>query len=112
MANIFARSPYIVRIAESGQNGSKLEVYLSATTFGSPQYTLSKLIPSPTNVETLYDISPYIREYIRFASCSAGGNSAVTNPTNERVNVQLKLYKLVGATYTPVGATQTNIAFE
>ena len=102
MANIFARSPYLIRIAEATQNGSKLELFLSATTFSvSPQYTLSKLIPASNNIETLYDISPYIREYIRFASCSAGGNAAVTNPTTERVNVRVKRYKLVGSTYSP-----------
>jgi hypothetical protein len=102
MANIFARSPYLIRIAEATQNGSKVELFLSATTFSvSPQYTLSKLIPASNNIETLYDISPYIREYIRFASCSAGGNAAVTNPTTERVNVRVKRYKLVGSTYSP-----------
>ena len=102
MANIFTRSPYIIRIAESGQSGSKVELFISNTTSFSvsPQYTLSKLIPASNNVETLYDISPYIREYIRFASCSAGGNAAVTNPTTERVNVRVKRYKLVGSTYT------------
>lgn len=102
MANIFARSPYLIRIAESGQNGSKVELFLynGSTVPASPQYTLSKLIPASNNVETLYDISPYIREYIRFASCSAGGNSAVTNPTTERVNVRVKRYKLVTSTYT------------
>jgi hypothetical protein len=113
MANIFARSPYIVRIAQAGQVGSKLEIFLSATTFpGTPTYTLSKLIPSPTNVETLYDISPYIREYIRFASCSTGGNTAIPNPTNERVNVQLKLYTDNGTTVTQIGGALTHIAFE
>jgi hypothetical protein len=112
MANIFARSPYLIRIAESGQNGSKVELFLSATTFsGSPQYTLSKLIPASNNVETLYDISPYIREYIRFASCSAGGNAAVTNPTTERVNVRVKRYKLVVSTYTLLDTTDY-IAFD
>ena len=112
MANIFARSPYLIRIAETGQNGSKVELFLSATTFtGSPQYTLSKLIPASNNVETLYDISPYIREYIRFASCSAGGNAAVTNPTTERVNVRVKRYKLVGSTYTLLDTTDY-IAFD
>lgn len=113
MANIFARSPYIIRIAQPTQLGSKLTIFLSSTTFTPlPQYTLSKLIPSPTNVNTLYDISPYIREYIRFNSCAAGGNAAVTNPTNERVNVQLKLYEYDGTLYTQVGATQTHIAFD
>ena len=103
MANIFARSPYLIRIAETTptpQNGSKVELFLANGSFlGTPQYTLSKLIPASNNVETLYDISPYIREYIRFTSCLAGGNIAATNPTNERVNVRVKRYKLVGATY-------------
>ena len=113
MANIFARSPYIVRIAQALQVGSKLEIFLSNGTFpATPTYTLSKLIPSPTNVETLYDISPYIREYITFLACSSGGNSAIPNPTNERVNVQLKLYTDNGTTVAQVGATQTHIAFE
>ena len=113
MANIFARSPYIVRIAQAGQVGSKLEIFLSATTFpGTPQYTLSKLIPSPTNVETLYDISPYIREYITFLACSTGGNSAVTNPTNERVNVQLKLYTDNGTTVTQIGGALTHVGYD
>ena len=115
MANIFARSPYLIRIAEGGsppQNGSKVELFLSATTFSvSPQYTLSKLIRASNNLETLYDISPYIREYIRFASCSAGGNAAVTNPTTERVNVRVKRYKLVGSTYTLLDTTDY-IAFD
>jgi hypothetical protein len=112
MANIFARSPYLIRIAEATQNGSKVELFLSATTFSvSPQYTLSKLIPASNNIETLYDISPYIREYIRFASCSAGGNAAVTNPTTERVNVRVKRYKLVVSTYTLLDTTDY-IAFD
>ncbi|NBW59211.1 MAG: hypothetical protein EBR41_01370 [Crocinitomicaceae bacterium] len=112
MANIFARSPYLIRIAETGQNGSKIELFLANGSFlGSPQYTLSKLIPASNNVETLYDISPYIREYIRFTSCSAGGNSAVTNPTNERVNVRVKRYKLVGLTYNLLN-TIDYIAFD
>jgi hypothetical protein len=113
MANIFARSPYIVRIAETGQVGSKLEIWLSNTSFSvNPQYTLSKLIPASTNIETLYDISSYIREYIKFNICASGGNAAVTNPTNERVNIQLKLYKLVGLTYTQVGSTQTHVGYD
>jgi hypothetical protein len=112
MANIFARSPYLIRIAEATQNGSKVELFLSATTFSaSPQYTLSKLIPASNNLETLYDISPYIREYIRFANCSAGGNAAVTNPTTERVNVRVKRYKLVVSTYTLLDTTDY-IAFD
>ena len=112
MANIFARSPYLIRIAEGGQSGSKVELFLANGSFtGSPQYTLSKLIPASGNIETLYDISPYIREYIRFASCSAGGNAAATNPITERVNVRVKRYKLVTSTYTLLDTTDY-IAFD
>jgi hypothetical protein len=113
MANIFARSPYLIRIAESGQNGSKVELFLSATTFSaSPQYTLSKLIPASNDVETLYDISPYIREYISFPTpTNLVINTAVANPTNERVNVRVKRYKLVGSTYTLLDTTDY-IAFD
>jgi hypothetical protein len=110
MANIFARSPYLIRIAETTptpQNGSKVELFLANGSFtGSPQYTLSKLIPASNNVETLYDISPYIREYIRFASCALIQSiGTVTNPTTERVNVRVKRYKLVGLTYTLLDTT-------
>lgn len=106
MANIFARSPYLIRIAETGQSGSKIELFLSNTSFGgSPQYTLSKLIPASNNIETLYDISPYIREYISFVIPQDINNTAELNPTNERVNVKVIRYKLVGSTYTALDTT-------
>jgi len=102
MANIFTRSPYIIRIAESGQNGSKVELFISNTTSFSatPQYTLSKLIPASNNIETLYDISSYIQEYISHDACSTSGDAQVVTPTNQYANVRVKRYKLVGSTYT------------
>ena len=42
MANIFARSPYLIRIAETGQNGSKVELFLSATTFSASPHLYSR----------------------------------------------------------------------
>ena len=105
MANIFARSPYLIAIGETGQNGSKIELFLANGSFtGSPQYTLSKLIPATNNVNTFYDISPYIREYIRFTTPSEP-STIQTNPTTERVNVRVKRYKLVGSTYTLLDTT-------
>jgi hypothetical protein len=67
MANIFVRSPYIISINETGQTTTGIEIYLwngtgSAPT--TPQYTLNKAIPSSTNTNTNYDISPYVREYL------------------------------------------------
>jgi hypothetical protein len=102
MANIFTRSPYLIRIAESGQNGSKVELFISDTTSFSatPQYTLSKLIPASNNIETLYDISSYIQEYISHDACSTSGDTQEVTPTNQYANVRVKRYKLVGSTYT------------
>jgi hypothetical protein len=109
--NIFARSPYLIKIDEAGQSGSKIELFLSNTSFSvNPQYTLSKLIPASNNLETLYDISPYIREYISFTTPSQP-TTLLTNPTNERVNVRVKRYKLVVSTYTLLDTTDY-IAFD
>jgi hypothetical protein len=111
MANIFARSPYLIKIDEAGQSGSKIELFLSNTTFSvSPQYTLSKLIPASNNLETLYDISPYIREYISFADYSPT-NTFTTNPTAQRVNVRVIRYELVVSTYNLLDTTDY-IAFD
>jgi len=103
MANIFARSPYIIEIAEGDQVGSKLELFISNTaaeTFGTtPQYTLSKLIPSSTSISNYYDIAPYIREYLTFSSRQDPTAITNLNPI-QWCNVKVKRYKLVGSTYT------------
>ena len=113
MANIFARSPYLIRIAETGQNGSKVELFISNTTTftGSPQYTLSKLIPASNNIETLYDISSYIQEFITHNACSTSGDAQAVTPTNQYANVRVKRYKLVGATYSPT-ATDPQVDYK
>ena len=101
MPNIFARSPYFIRIAETGQQGSKVELFISNSTFSAtPQYVLTKLISASNNVETLYDISNYIREFISFNAISTSGDSAVATPTAQYANVRVKRYKLVSSTYT------------
>jgi len=113
MANIFTRSPYIIRIAESGQSGSKVELFISNTTSFSatPTYTLSKLIPASNNIETLYDISPYIQEFITHSACSTSGDAQAVTPTNQYANVRVKRYKLVGSTYSPT-ATNAQVDYK
>jgi hypothetical protein len=67
MANIFVRSPYIVSVNETGQVKTRIDIFLWNGTGSmptTPAYTLSKLIPSSTNTNTSYDISPYVREYL------------------------------------------------
>jgi hypothetical protein len=68
MKKIFVRSPYFIQVDETDQLGSKIELYLynegeSVPTL--PTYTLSKKIASPTQIENIYNISNYAREYIK-----------------------------------------------
>ena len=67
MANIFARSPFMIAINEAHQTQTKIELYFRK--YGdawpaSPNYTLSKYIPSSNSPETAYNIAPYCREYL------------------------------------------------
>ena len=114
MANIFARSPYIISVNETGQVGSKIEIYLwNGTTEPSPnnpKYTLSKLIPASNNTLTTYDVSPYIREYLSFTSPQSPTSVTSLN-TSQWCNVKVKTYKLVGSTYT-LFSTADRYAFD
>tara|TARA_R100001460_G_scaffold75028_1_gene116131 strand:+ start:563 stop:1612 length:1050 start_codon:yes stop_codon:yes gene_type:complete len=68
MSRIFSRSPYIVEVDETGQTSSRIELFLwnSGSQPSNPQYTLSKNIPASNVTKTIYNISPYIREYFNF----------------------------------------------
>ena len=100
-----ARSPYIIEVSETGQEGSKVELYLWNT--GSqptdPQYTLDKLIPASNNIDTFYNISPYVREYFNLTKWADIYNTYdVDINTDYRVNYHIETWKLVGGTYLPV----------
>ena len=108
MSNILARSPYIISVNETGQDGSKIEIFLwNGTSEPSPnnaKYTLSKLIPASNNTLTTYDISPYIREYITFADKQTPSTiTALT--TAQYCNVKIKRYKSVAGVYTLLNTT-------
>jgi len=110
MANIFARSPYVIGINVTGQEGSKIEIYLwngTGTAPTTPQYTLSKLIPSSTKTLTEYDISPYIREYLSHTAPQVPAvptSSFTALATTQWCNVKVVKYKLVGSTYSLISA--------
>ncbi|CAB4152468.1 hypothetical protein UFOVP618_12 [uncultured Caudovirales phage] len=110
MANIFVRSPYIENVNAPGQIGSKIEIYLwndGTTEPTTPQYTLSKLIPSDTNTLTSYDISPYVREYLSHLEPQAPVVGTFTSlASTQWCNVKVRKYKLVGTTYTTVSIPQ------
>lgn len=107
---ISARSPLIIEINESGQTGSKVELFLwnTGSIPATPQYTLSKLIPASNNLQTTYNISPYIREYITHQAFNSNYNIGNDfTPTNEYCNVAVRTYKLVGlSTYVFLDANK------
>ena len=109
MANIFCRSPYIVSINETGQTETKVELYLwngGGSAPASPTYTLSKLIPAPTQTLTTYNISAYIKEFISHPSFSLAGIS-----DSEWCNVQIKRYYKTTSSFTLID-TVTHKGFD
>jgi hypothetical protein len=109
MANINARSPYIVTINETSQIETKLEIFLwngTGSMPASPQYTLSKLIPSSNSPATYYDVSPFIREYISHAALQTIVTTITATPSAQWCNVGLKLFKKVTTIYS--GRLNTN----
>jgi hypothetical protein len=100
--NIFARSPYIIEVNEVGQQGSKIEIFLwnSGSAPSVPQHKLSKPIPSLTKIQTTYNISPYIREFINHNTWQTPYNTTQDTPSSQWCNVKVKRYKLAGGVYT------------
>ena len=98
-----SRSPYIVEISETGQTGSKIELFLwnTGSQPANPQYTLSKKIPASNNIKTYYNISPYVKEYFTFTTFQNIYNTYDTAiSTNFVVQYAVKKYKDVSGTYT------------
>lgn len=96
---INARSPFIIEVSEALQTGSKIEVFIwndPDIQPTDPTYTLSKGISSSNNVQTLYNISSFIREFINFQDASTTGLVAVTN-VSQYCNVAVKRYSYDGA---------------
>jgi len=103
MIRIFARSPYIVSVNDVSQTGSKVELYIydgGSTAPVSPTYTLSKLIPATGVTENLYNISPYLREYMKHKFNGMNYNT-VNDLTeyDEYTYVEYRTYNLIGGTY-------------
>jgi len=101
---IFARSPFIVEINQPTQEGSKVELYIYQNGNPppiAPSYTLEKLIPASNNTQTLYNISPYLMEYIEH-------NSFINNYATDGGLLNVNEYILVNVmTYWLDPFTQT-----
>lgn len=86
---IKVRSPYFIIVNEAAQVGSKIELFIwndGQTEPVTPNYVLAKPIPSVTQLKNVYNISPFITEFI--------DNIAPTDSVNNlSVNVKVKRYK-------------------
>lgn len=91
---IYSRSPYFITVNESAQVGSKIELRLWNGTGSAPTdatYTFSKPIASSTQTENVYNISPFIKEYID--NVAPIYSASELDSTDMWVNVQVKRYK-------------------
>ena len=64
---IYARSPYFIEVNETSQLGSKIELRIWNNPNSKPTdatYTFTKSIASTTNRKNVYNIAPYVKEYI------------------------------------------------
>lgn len=102
MIVISARSPYQIIVNETGQTGSKVELFIwnkGTTEPSTPTYIMSENIASATQTETNYNISPYILEYINQIA-----PTTVSVPTAENNNnwcfVRVKRYKNISGAFT------------
>ena len=103
---IRARSPYIITINEASQVSTRIELFISATTFsGTPQYNLSKAIPASNAPATYYDIAPYIREYFDHTVYSNITTLTSSYGSVQKLNVRVKRYKTVGITESLIDTT-------
>jgi hypothetical protein len=102
MKKIFIRSPYFIEINETGQTGSRVELFFwnkGTTEPANPTYTLSKDIVSTTQRLNSYNISEYAKGFIKpIAPIN------VIEPTEEYFQTwcycKVKRYKNVSGTYT------------
>lgn len=91
---IYSRSPYFITVNESAQVGSRIELRLWNGTGSAPTpatYTFSKAIASSTQIENIYNISPFVKEYID--NVAPNYASGETDSTTMWVNVEVKRYK-------------------
>jgi hypothetical protein len=97
MKVVKVRSPFIIEINESGQSGSKIELFIwnGSTVPATPTYTLSKNISSPTQLSTIYNVSNYVKEYIDNIKATKVVSSPSYEANNEWVKFRVKRYKTV-----------------
>jgi len=102
-----SRSPHIITIDVATQTSTRIELYLwnTGSQPASPQYTLSKKIPSSNNIATYYNISPYTEEYYNFTTFQNIYNTYDTAiSTDFVVQYAVEKFKTIGGVETTAGS--------
>ena len=99
---VLARSPYYIEINEANQTATRIELFIwveGDTEPTIPTYSLSKKIPSSNQTNTIYNISPYLREYFKFYGSSPNnGNIQNIKPeVDTYCYLRVKLYYTAGS---------------
>jgi hypothetical protein len=84
MKKIFIRSPYFIEVDEAGQLTGKLEIFIwnkGTTEPTTPNYTLTKNVPSANQNKLAWNVANYASEFIKPIS-----PVIVNSPTEENVN--------------------------
>jgi len=108
MNTIFVRSPFFITIDEASQIGSKVELFIwnnPNTIPTDPTYTLIKSIASATQTETVYNISNYCREFIKYIYPFNEEYDPKPENDNNYCNLTVKRYSSIGGTYTLLDTT-------
>lgn len=92
--SILTRSPFIVLIDQPTQVNTKLEIFLynGSVVPALPTYTFSKVIPTITNRETIYNITPFMREFITNIIPNSLYNAVQVRAVAEYANALVKRY--------------------
>jgi hypothetical protein len=84
MKKIFIRSPYFIEIDEEAQTSAKIEIFLwnkGTSEPTTPNYTLSKNVPSINQNKLSWNVANYAKEFIKPVS-----PVTVSAPTEESAN--------------------------
>lgn len=104
MKLISTRSPFFIEVNETGQAESKIELFIweqGYTEPTTPTYTLSKQAASVSVTKNVYNISPFVKQYIENISSSFSG--IIFSYTQDWKYVKVKRYYST----TPNNATPT-----
>ena len=105
------RSPFFIEVNEIGQIGSKIELSIWNKGTAEPTsgqtgfYSLSKSIASATQINTSYNISNFVKDFIDNIKPTPAYTPTIED-NNEWVLFRVKRYSLVGTTYTLISNTE------